>query len=149
MPYKIHYLDNIFLLSMKMKTLRNGLKLDFDADLFIDQIRDEITFVADTIDRLYQDVKASSLIVGKAEILKSLQRLCTGFANLLKSILDGKARCASSLQPYFSEYDDILENLTLNVEEIKNMITGINSRAHEMKYIISEEEYRCLFAAED
>ena len=149
MPYRIHYQDNIFLLFMKIKTLKNGLNLDFDADLFMDQIRDEIAFIADTIDRLYQGIKASSLIVGKAEILKSLQRLCSSFADLLQSILENKARSTAGLSPYFLEYEGIRANVLLNVAEIKNLATGMNSRAQEIKYIISEEEYRYLFAGED
>ena len=142
-------LSYIFLLSLKTKTLANALKLDFDGDLFNDQIRNEIAFVAETIDRLYQEIRSSSLIIGKAEILKGLQRLCSGFAELLESILDGKATNTSSLSPYFSEYREIRDNLLLSAEEIKGIMTGMSSRAQDIRYIISEEEYRCLFAGED
>ena len=149
MPYRIHYQDNIFLLFLKIKTLKSVLKLDFDADLFIDHIRDDITFIADAIDRLYQGIRASSLIIGKAEILKNLQRLYSGFADLLESILNEKIPSSDYLAPYLTEYQGIRENLLLNAEEIKGMITGTSSRAREVKYIVSEEEYRCLFAGED
>ena len=149
MPYRIHYQDDIYLLSLKTKTLANALKLDFDPELFIEQVRGEIAFIAATIARLYQSIKSSSLIIGKAEILKDLQRLCSRFAGMLESILDGDVANAVSLSPFFDEYRETSENLRLNVEEIKDVLNGMTSRETDTRYTISEEEYRCLFAGED
>ena len=149
MTHRIHYQDDIFFLSLKIKALRSGLNLDLDENLFLEQIHQEISFMAAVIENLYLELKQSSLILGKAEILKDIQRLKTGFIRLIDCVLDGKVHCSGALQLYFSEYERMRATFILNVEEIKNLISGINGRSHEIEYIVSEEELRYLLATDE
>ena len=149
MSHKINFADNIFLLTMKIKTLKHILKLDIDGDLFQKRINEEIHFIAATSDEIYNLLKESQFIIDRAENLKNLQRLKFQFCQLLSAILDGTSSFSFSMEEYLEEYRIIRNDFMQDVGEIKAIIMGISEKTTEEKYIISEEEYRSLLAQED
>jgi hypothetical protein len=149
MSHKVNYGDNIFFLNMKVRTLKNGLRLDIDKDLFLEKINEEILFIVVAVEKIYQLLKESSLIVNRLDSLKSIQRLKGQIISLLTSILDGHASCSSLMEDRYSQYKTVRENFLHNIEEIKSIITGINEKAMEEQYIISEEEYKYLLSNDE
>ncbi len=146
MSHKINYGDNIFFLNMKVRILKNCLKLDIDRELFMEKINEEILFIVVAIEKLYELLKENSIIVNRSESLKGIQRLKGQIVGLLTSIIDGDSRYSTLMENRFSHYNTVRENFLHNIEEIKNIITGINTKAVEEQYIISEEEYKHLLS---
>jgi hypothetical protein len=149
MSHKVNYGDNIFFLNMKVKILKNCLKLDIDWELFLEKINEEILFVVVAIEKLYGLLKESPFIVNRSENLKAIQRLKVQIIGLLSSIIDGEGKYSGLLENRISQYNTVRKNFLHNIEEIKNIITGINEKAVEEQYIISEEEYKHLLANDE
>ena len=146
MANKINFSDNIFYLTMWVKTLNSSLKLDIDRQLFQKSVTREIGFLAATIDEIYSLLKSNAVIIDRGENLKGIQRLKIQFNHLLAAILEGNTDLA---QDHVGEYRKIQTRFREDIEEIRDIITGISEKSIEEKYTISEEEYRSLFAHED
>ena len=149
MSHKVNYGDNIFFLNMKVRILKNCLKLEIDRELFLEKINEEILFVVVAIEKLYGLLKESPIIVNRSENLKAIQRLKGQLIGLLTSIIDGDSRYSMLMENRFSQYNTVRENFLQNIEEIKNIITGINEKVGEEQYIISEEEYKHLLSDDE
>ena len=149
MSHKVNYGDNIFFLNMKVRILKNCLKLEIDRELFLEKINEEILFVVVAIEKLYGLLKESPIIVNRSENLKAIQRLKGQLIGLLTSIIDGDSRYSMLMENRFSQYNTVRENFLQNIEEIKNIITGINEKGIEEQHIISEEEYKHLLSDDE
>lgn len=149
MSHKLNYGDNIFFLNMKVRILKNCLKLEIDRELFLEKINEEILFIVVAIEKLYGLLKESPIIVNRSENLKAIQRLKGQLIELLTNIIDGDSRYSMLMENRLSQYNTVRENFLQNIEEIKNIITGINEKVVEEKYIISEEEYKHLLAGDE
>jgi hypothetical protein len=149
MSHTVNFGDNIFFLTMKVRTLKNSLKLDIDSDLFLETINKEIIFIMLTLDKIFEFLKESSLIIDKLENLKNVQRLKLQLIHLLSGILEGKSSFSSFMKSNFGEFRKMRDECQQNIEEIKSMITGISEKAVEDRYIISEQEYRHLLSDEE
>jgi hypothetical protein len=134
---------------MRVKTLKNSLKLDIDRDLFLETINKEIIFITLTLNKIFGFLKESSLIIDRLENLKNVQRLKLQLINLLSGILDGKSSFSSFMKSNFDEFRKMRDECRKNIEEIKSMITGIKEKALEDRYIISEQEYRHLLSDDE
>ena len=149
MSHKINYGDNIFFLNMKVRILKNCLKLEIDRELFLEKINEEILFIVVAIEKLYGLLKESPIIVNRSENLKAIQRLKGQLIELLTNIIDGDSRYSMLMENRVSQYNTVRENFLQNIEEIKNIITGINEKVVEEQYIISEEEYKHLLSGDE
>lgn len=149
MSHKLNYGDNIFFLNMKVRILKNCLKLEIDRELFLEKINEEILFIVVAIEKLYGLLKESPIIVNRSENLKAIQRLKGQLIELLTNIIDGDSRYSMLMENRLSQYNTVRENFLQNIEEIKNIITGINEKVVEEKYIISEEEYKHLLSGDE
>lgn len=149
MPHKLNYGDNIFFLNMKVRILRNCLKLDIDRELFLENINEEILFIVVAIEKLYGLLKESPIIVNRAENLKAIQRLKLQIISLLTSIIEGESSYSAHMESRFTHYKTVRENFLNNIEEIKGIITEISEKAAEEQHIISEEEYKHLLSNDE
>jgi len=145
----MNYADNIFFLKMRLKAIRGGLKLDLDASLYARAVHAEVLFISSVSEQLYSRLRESSVIVDKLENLKAVQRLTADLIQLLTEILEQKPPFAAALSEHAAEYGELRDELVRRVDEVKKHMTGINEKAIENRYIISEDEYKSLLANEE
>ena len=149
MPRSMNYADNIFFLKLRLKTLEDCLKLELDPALYARAVHEEILFIHSAAGQLYARIQESSLVVSRLENIKSIHRVILDLSRLLAAVLEQKMAFSSALSEYEADYHRISDELRASGEQTKGYLTGVNDKALENRYIISEDEYKHLFADEE
>ncbi len=149
MEQKIDYNDNIFLLSLKLKLIEDSLKLNIDTSFYLENIKNEITFISKGIEKYFKALNKNAILLNRADCLKNLKRLDRNFINLILQLTDNKNQ-------YYKYFDDVHEkyNEFINIfndieDQIGGIITDYSIQTQDEKLIISENEYKVLFSDEE
>ena len=146
MATKIHYGDNIFYLETLLKTVKNGLSLEIDADYFRERMLDDILFLCSSLGTIYASLKANSHLIKKTDYLRSLLRAKRDFIVLLEDILAKKLPLAAELTEGFPKLKICRAEQARDAEEIKAVIENRGQEeSAAANDLISGEELRFLF----
>jgi hypothetical protein len=149
MPQNFNYDDNMFYLSLKVKVLKDGLKLDINNSLFLANFLAEIYFIAENITKVSDSLKSSGLVVGRVEHCKNLTRLEKQFTSLLTDILHKEILFTNCLEENFDRFKKIMLMLSNDMTELKHILSDEKAKSEEDRYIISEEEYKVLLSTNE
>ena len=145
MTTKINYENNIFYLGTILKTVKNGLILEIDAEFFREKVLSDIHFLASSLRAIYASLKANTHLIKKNTYLRSLLRTKRDFAELVQNILDRKLPLASSLTAEFPGLKICRAEQVCDIEEIKAHIENrTQDEGASESDVISGEEYRFL-----
>ena len=145
----VNYEDNIFFLNLQVKALGEGLNLDINAGFFVQKITQDIFFYAATIDQLYRKLKGNPHLLGRAEHLKTIQRLKIMFCELLDDILARRVAISQSMGSYMDRLTDVYHACKKDISDIRRMLSKDTADAAESAAIVSEEEFRHLMATDE
>lgn len=84
---KIHYEDNIFFLTMMIRTTSNAIKLNIDADYFADKVLEDCFFISSSIQKIYISIKDNKRLIRRNIYLHSVMQLKKVFNRLIEDIL--------------------------------------------------------------
>ena len=151
MATKINYENNIFYLQTILKTTKNGLTLEIDAEYFREKVAADMFFLASSLSALYASLKANSHLIKKSSYLRSLLRTKRDFAELAQNILEKKLPLAPSLAEEFPKLKICRAEQARDIEEIKAHIENRSQKESSPESdVISSEEFRFLLTpAED
>ena len=146
MVKRTNFGDDIFFLTMKVKNLRDGCKLELSPDLFTRNISDELRFIFAALARINSTIRASAFAINRTEYLKDLLRLHRNFAELIDSITGGEAAYSAMLGEGKAALIGISEKTRSDIDELLALLTRLGETNEEGTDIISEEEYRILLS---
>ena len=145
MTTKINYENNIFYLQTLLKTTKNGLTLEIDAEYFQEKVLTDILFLASSLSAIYTSLKANAHLIKKNSYLRSLLRTKRDFAELVQNILEKKLPLASSLAAEFPKLKICRAEQTRDIEEIRAYIENrTQDGSPPESEVISSEEFRFL-----
>lgn len=75
MAQKIHYQDDLFFLTLTIKTLRDGLNLDIDAHLFLEKTVQDLVFIGTALDSLFSSLRDNERLIDRQEYLRELENV--------------------------------------------------------------------------
>ena len=150
MATKIHYEDNIYYLEILLKTIRNGLLLEIDAEYFRERILDDILFLGSSMGKIYASLKANSRLIKKIDYLRSLLRAKRDFIALVEDILAKKLPLAAEFTAGFPRLKICRAEQARDAEEIKTFIENRRQEDSSSESdLISGEEFRFLLTPAD
>jgi hypothetical protein len=141
----IHYDDDIFYLSLMVKTIGDSFRLKVDPIWFSDRILEEILFVDTTIQKIYSLLRDNRNLIKRLDYLHSLLRLKRNFSLILNEFLklDPEERPeAKSFAPQIQRSLDIHEN---DIMQIKTILRD-NGEPGMQEDAISNDELHYLMA---
>lgn len=143
-----NYDDDIFFVQALVKSLKAGLTLEIDADLFRDKVIEDILFADGTLARIYQSLDTNRFLVRRAEYLRDLLRAKRAFADFLEEITSGRLSFSSELE---SVRSTLTEARIRHVREIADIQTAMDQDAAspEPQDIVSQDEFRFLLKPEE
>ncbi|NOY09109.1 MAG: hypothetical protein GXP33_09740 [Spirochaetes bacterium] len=149
MTKQINYEDDIFFLLLILRRLSDGLKLTVDSEIFSAKIVDDILFIDEAVDKVYDLLKNSPSLIKKEENLRNIRKVKKLFIELLDDIIRKKVPMAY----YFT---DILDNL-IRIQkkhsetdaDIDGQLLKIAGKLQEGRQIVSEEEFRFLLSDDE
>ena len=88
MNKKINFDDNIFILMMRLRMIRDIITLDADPELFLEKILDDIDFADHTLQILLKYLHENQRLIELEELLEHLSELEWQFSLVLKELID-------------------------------------------------------------
>ena len=148
MSQQINYADDLYYVHSMVKSLRSGMSLDLDSELFRDKITEDILFIDGVFLRLLTALKQNRRLIKRREYLRMMLRSLKGYDEFLKDTLSGSLLFGKELAPL----EEKLRSLRSHVHEISREIRELLEEANdtvETGALISDEEYRFLFEQDE
>ncbi len=148
MRRKTNYADNIFFLAIMLKTLRNGFKLDLDAEYFLHKFNAEISFVKESLDMILASLKRSSHMIKRLEYMRNLYRVERDFALLLDDVATQRLPFSAAFKPFVDSYREVRKGHLKDISEIRKVLSDGGKQGIADEYTVSEQEFKSLLAEE-
>jgi len=107
MAKRIHFEDDIFFLNLLVRTLKDGLELDLDADIFLNKIIDDLVFLDTTFERMLANLSGNERLLDRNEQLVNLQEVEERFADAVAKIMSGRGILSEALSPFFERFAEL------------------------------------------
>jgi len=107
MVKRIHFEDDIFYLNLLVRTFKDGLELDLDADIFLNKIIDDLTFLDATFERMLENLSGNERLLDRNEQLLNLQEVEERFADALAKIMSGRGTLSEALSPFSERFAEL------------------------------------------
>jgi hypothetical protein len=146
MTRKINYEDDLFALSLVVRSLRDIARLEVDADLFADRVAEDASFVDDASLRILAGLKASPFLVHRTDYLRSLQKLLRSLAGLLEELAGGRSPVAAALADRQADLQARADARSRDAEAIETLLEDQAAAATDDPHVVSAEELRILTA---
>jgi hypothetical protein len=137
----IHYEEDLFYLTLLMKTLREGLQLPVDSEYFQTKFLGDLEFVGDTLDKLFLTLKENTSLIHRSEYLYNLVKAEDTYVELLSVALatadPGEAR--ESLAEHRSELVRRRDGHDTDAHEIRGMLRLVDTEEERQDVITADE----------
>jgi hypothetical protein len=125
----LNFADNLFILNVKIRAIKDTLALDADPDFFLENICNEIELVSRVSGALLMETKQNVQLVDRSELLYAFFETENRFLAMLASVEQGRA-CFS-----FENYPEI-ESKIIPIRDISR------KRKEEILVILQDRESR-------
>jgi hypothetical protein len=148
MTARVNYDDNIFFVQTMIKTLRSGLALDVDPELFKDKALEDIFFIDSTLMRILTQLRDNPNLIRRSEYLKALLRAENTFLDFLADILAAERPLAASLTPFSHKVRACRSSHQTTRTEVQTMLHRPEDHAPE-EDVVSQEELGFLLQEDE
>jgi hypothetical protein len=145
----VNYEDNIFFLSIQVKALRDGVRLDIDAKYFGQKLIQDILHIALVIDDIFKPLKTNVYLLKRHNYLKDMKRLKKQFIELLEDIIENKVPQAHIFATSIEKLKEIRKVYCKDMIEIKSLLPKSSSEHGEEEHMVSEEEFKFLLLPDE
>lgn len=118
MKKKINFEDNIFILSMRVRMIRDLLLLETDTELFLKKTLEDIDFIDTTLATLLKNLSENAYLIERDEQFDNLSEIEWQFSQVLSLFLNGSGNISATLFPSFRERIVFLSNQSLSRKRI-------------------------------
>lgn len=148
MPQHVNYADDLYYIHTMVKSLKSGMNLELDPDVFRDKITEDILFIDSVFFRLLTALKQKDRLIKRHEYLRMLLRALRNYDEFLGETITGSL----PFSKHMSELEEKLSAVREHVQEISQEIREIlkeESGREDTTSIISPEEYEFLLHQEE
>ena len=113
MNKRINFEDNIFILMMRIRMIRDIIILDADPELFLEKILDDIHFADHSLGTILGFILENSHLIERDELLEHLSEVEWQFSRVLESLLNHDGNISIREIPSIMEKITALRNSSL------------------------------------
>jgi hypothetical protein len=110
MHKRVNFEDNIFIITARIRGIRDLLILDTDPELFLEKTMDDIAFVDHTLDMLLGNLMANERLLDRNETFENLADLESQFTQVLSGLQNGSGNISALNFPLIREKIRILQS---------------------------------------
>jgi len=147
MTKKINYEDDIFAISLLLRGVSDIVKLDIDAEFFVERVDGDIRFIDSAIRRVFQSLSSGPFFLKRHDYLKDLQRLKRSFVELLDSLVEKRVPFSEFLSASAGRYREMRSANESDISDIRSRLS--DSAGLEEEHMVSENEYKILLSPND
>ena len=146
MNKRVNFEDNIFILMVRIRMIRDIITLDADPELFLEKTLDDIDFTDHTLGILLGYLRENSRLIEREELLEHLSELEWQFSQILQKLLDHDGNISVNDIPSINEKLTAFRNNSAERRKsIENLKPTDDSRSGEP--IVSSDELTELLKA--
>ncbi|MDA8409974.1 MAG: hypothetical protein M0001_06230 [Treponema sp.] len=146
MSQMIHYRDDLFLLSLRAKSLEAAFALDADPEFWSDQVLKEVLFLDETIRAVAGLLAENRHLVDRDDYLRLLERLSLDFAEALARFEHGASPLVVSLQEHGPTILGIATGQRFLAKELAEGLAEVESTESGESSIVSGDEIAKLLS---
>ncbi len=146
MTKRINYEDDIFFLLLLLRRLQEGLKLSIDMEFFGSKVVDDILFIDEKMEAIFNLLKGHSILLGGEEYLVALKKVLRNFIDLLEDIMGNKFPGSYYFSDLRISFEKLVEKSRNILTDVEQMIRELGKKEEEVKQIVSEEEFKFLLS---
>ncbi len=137
----IHYEEDLFYLTLLMKTLREGLRLPLDGEYFQTKFWEDLDFIGGTLDKLFLTLKENVNLIQRSEYLYNLVKAEDAYVEMITVALaaasPGEVR--ESLAEYRGELIRRRDSHDGDAHEIRGMLRLVDTEEERQDVITADE----------
>jgi hypothetical protein len=112
MDKRINFEDAIFIISARIRVIRDMLLLDADPDLFLEKTLDDVDFIDRTLSVLMEQLSDNKRFIERSEQFHNLAETEGVFAEVLSDLINGDSAISSGRFPAIRDRLTLLWNHT-------------------------------------
>jgi len=129
MSQKIHYQDDLYLLSVLVKALESGLSVEADPEFFRERLSGDIFFLDSSIRTFHELLEQNTHLIDRAEYVKLLERITIAFVSTVENLVSGNSPEAQAYEDYTPQLRSVLieqrqiatELSSIRIDSTRNM----------------------------
>ena len=146
MSSQVNYSDNIFYLRMRIKTLRDGMKLKVDVPVFINLFAHDIEFIDEKARLMNGWLVGRKFLLNRYDFIRQLSYLHREFGEMLQDILSNKFPIYRNLNKLNIGYNRMAEWHLQSLANIKNELSVVENIVEQQ---VSSDELEYLLGNSD
>lgn len=139
MSQKTHYQDDLFILSVLVKSLEASLSVEADPEFYREHIAGDIIFVDATIRNFSGMLAQNSHLLDRTEYIKLLDRTARSFKAIIGKILDDEYPRADAYKSYAPQLAAVLREQEAIVQELGALLKSSADGESEVDLVSSDE----------
>ena len=139
MNKRINFEDNIFILMMRIRMIRDIITLDADPELFMEKLLDDICFADHTLGILLGYLKENQRLIGLDELLEQFSDVEWQFSLVLKDLLDHEGNISVSENQLISEKITAFRNNSMERRRSSNELSSAGENMSGSPIVSSDE----------
>lgn len=148
MPHHVNYADDLYYVHTMVKSLKSGMNLELDPDLFRDKITEDILFIDSVFSRLLTSLKQNERLIKRQEYLRMLLRALRNYDEFLGQTIAGSLPFSKHLTALQEKFSAVRDHVQETSNEIRDLLRDEGNR-EDTTSIISPEEYEFLLQQEE
>jgi hypothetical protein len=149
MAKKVNYTSNLTCLVIRIRCLKESLKLPADGELFGEFLDRELHFLAVTLGRIHRALQASSFTQDRLQLVIDLKHIAVLLSDVLEGMLQRRFPIARYLEAHSARYARLLNHLRIAIAELEGQLSEMSGRPGDGTFIVSEEEFMHLLSSGD
>ena len=139
MNKRINFEDNIFILIIRIRMIRDTIILDADPELFLEKTLDDICFVDQTLRILLKYLEENHLLIEREELLEHFSKTELQFFRALEELLERNGNISISEIPPISEKLIAFRNSSLERRNTAENLSLADSSLSASPIVSSDE----------
>jgi hypothetical protein len=139
MPQKIHYQDDLFILSTIVKGLEACLLVEADPEFFAERVAGEVLFLDEKIRYFAEILLQNGHLIERLEYLKLLERTGKLFLSCLERIASKDCAIGREISSNAIRFEAMRQSLRARLSEIGNALRTAVEGESETDLVSSDE----------
>ncbi len=149
MSQRIHFNDDLFFLTKSMQALKEGLALEIDGPLFMDNVSSNLSFYGSCLGELMASLEDNKRLIDWMEYLRSLYLAERQYVDLLATALDPDASWAGGLLASRRALETALNEHRTELASMRDRLSLKGEEEAPQEDVVSKDELDELLRDQD
>jgi hypothetical protein len=135
----VNFEDNVFILTMRIRMVRDIITLDADPELFLEKTLDDIYFADHTLKILLDYLKENHFLIERAEHLEHFSALEWQFSQILSDLLENNGNLSTRNVPSIQDKLGLCKNNSFERQKSAEKLSSLTANISGEPMVSSDE----------